>query len=442
MTANVVVRGLLMLMTVGALFLWSYGSLLLIAWGGRAILMTPGVLALLFGYVYLLLSLYACFRKPSLKGLSVMAVLLNLPLAAFFIYSVSHYEDHLKLGTLVLPAFMLAWVFLCLTRWFLDSRISTGVQVITYTVATGLMLFGAVKIWPHMVDHESEALTVMRAAMASNGPLARAGFSEALRHASSISNKSRRSQVLQNIATSQARLGLYDDSTETIKLYLETDPEGQEKERLLSSIVMAQIDNKDYEAALATARKLDSYAVLQIQYFGFKAIDKAKEGHEEEARRIIDTAIALANEQKVPSTQTMQFMQIADALAKMGWHDAALASAQRSGTENSFILLGSIAVNEAKAGNTAPARQTMRVIQQTLELALKSCRSRKGVEERDQCLSRLVDELDDARFFNLGRSAARSISSTSKREDAFKRISDFASRFLNSDSEVLIKQDR
>ena len=303
-----------------------------------------------------------------------------------------------------------------------------------------MLLLVAVTVWPLTIDHESEARRFMQAAAASsNVAETRVNFSEALQHATRIRHQLQRSMFLRQIVIEQADRRLYDDSTETIKTYM-ADLDQRDKEELLLSIISKQIRNKDYGTAIATAKNVNLDAVLQIQNLGSEAVSRAKQGKVEEARQILATAITLANSQEVASMQTMQFMHIAEAQAKIGWHDGAMDSARRAGTERLFALLGSIGANEAEAGNKESARQTIQVIHETFGIAVNKCLGQGRVEERDRCLSKLVVELGDDRFFYLARSAASKISSISQRDLASRKISEFAAKYLNRDLEGVIKE--
>ena len=418
---------------------WAYETLFALGWSGGAILLHPAVFILLFGYVYLLLSLFVCFKNPSIKTLSIICVVLNLPLAALFIYWASHIQDYLAPQHFVPLAYILVWTFLTITRWFVDNRISALGQAVAITLVAAVLLLVASTVWPLTIDHESEARRFMQAAAGSNLAEARANFSEALQHATRIRDQFQRSVFLRQIVIAQADRRLYDDSTETIETYL-ADLHQRDKEELLLSIVRKQISNKDYGTAIATAKNLNSYAVLQIQDLGSEAVSQAKQGKVEEARQILATAITLANSQEVASTQTTQFMHIAEAQAKIGWHDGAMDSARRAGTGRTFAILGSIGANEAETGNKESARQTIQVIHETFEIAVNKCLHHGTVEVRDRCLSKLVIELGDDRFFYLARSAAGKITSISERDLASRKIAEFAAKYLNRDLEGIIKQ--
>jgi len=419
---------------------WTYLTLFVLAWGGRAILVHQAVFFYLFGYVYFLLSLYPCFKKPSIKALSIMGLVLNVPMAVLFIYWVSHLVDYLTPGAFVPLAYILVWTFLWIARWFVDRNISARSQAVTMTLVAGVLVLGAATVWPLTIDHESEARRFLQAAVTDNAMEARANFSEALRHATHIRNDADKIQFLQQIAMAQAQLRLYDESSDTIKTYLGNSLEEHDKEYLLTSIVRTQVKNKDYEIALATAKVMNAAGRFQVQSLTLEAVSTAKEGKAEEARQILDTAITLANEQKDMSKHTMAFMHIAEAQAKIGWHDGALNSAPRAGTENLFAILGMIGANEAEAGYKESARQTMQVIYETLGIAVEKCLSHRTVERRDRCQSKLVIELGDYGFFHLARSTATQISSISERDLAFRKISDFQTKYLNRDREEIIKQ--
>jgi hypothetical protein len=431
-------RVLLALMSIVGLLSWSYNVLFVVAYYGKGVFASPAAALFFVPYAYLLTSLYFCVRKPSIKTLSIMGLVLNAPLVAIFIYWLSHIEDYLPLNALVPVAYILVWFFLWLAYWFVDHEISARTQAVTIAIVSGGLLLGAALVWPLMIDHESQARNFLQAAVNGSPGEARTNFAESLQHTTRIRRFFNRSQMLQQIAIAQAQRKLYDDSSTTLKSYLENGFEERDKEQLLTSIVMAQLKNKDYEIALATARTLNSYMTLQIQYFGLEAVSKAQEGKDDEARQILNVATTLANEQKVASLQKIAFMHIAEAQAKIGWHDGALDSARRAGPENSFALLGSIGVNEAEAGHKESARQTMRVIDEMLGSAVDKCLNYGTETESDRCLLKLVNELGDDRFFHLARSAASKISSISERDLASRRISNFGAKYLNSDLEDLM----
>src|SRR5260370_15596115 len=77
-------RVLLAAMSMAGLLGWAYITLFVLAYYGRGVLVSPAAVMLLFGYVYLLLSLFPCFKNPSIKTLTIMGVALNLPLGAYF----------------------------------------------------------------------------------------------------------------------------------------------------------------------------------------------------------------------------------------------------------------------------------------------------------------------------------------------------------------------
>lgn len=431
-------RVLLGVMSIVGLLGWSYIVLFALAYYGKGVFASPAAVLFLVPYAHLLTSLYFSIKKPSLKTLSILGIVLNAPLVAVFIYWLSHIEDYLGLNALVPVAYVLVWLFLWLTRWFVDHQIPARTQAVTIAIVGGGLLLGAALVWPLLIDHESEARNFLQAAVNGNPDEARKNFAASLHHTNQVRRSLSKNQLLQQIAVAQAHRKFYDDSSTTLKRYVENGSEERDKEQLVTSIVMAQIKNRDYETALATARTLGSYMTLQIQYLTLEAVAKAQVGKHDEAKQILNVAITLANEQKVETVQKMAFMHIAEAQAKIGWHDGALDAARRAGPENLFALLGSIGVNEAEAGHKESARQTMRVIDELLRSAVDTC-LRNGTEpDRDRCLLKLVNELGDHRFFHLARSAAGKISAIPERDLASRRISNFGAKYLNSDLQDLI----
>ena len=108
----VVLRVLLGAMSMAGLLGWSYLTLFVLGLGGRAILVHPIMFFYLFGYVYLLLSLYPCFKKPSIKTLFIMGLVLNVFPAVLFIYWVLNVVDYLTPGAFVPLAYILVWTLL------------------------------------------------------------------------------------------------------------------------------------------------------------------------------------------------------------------------------------------------------------------------------------------------------------------------------------------
>jgi hypothetical protein len=439
LSANIVLalRILLGTMSVVGLIGWGYSVLFFLAYYGRHMLAHWSVLIVLFPFVYLLLALFFSVRLPSLKTFFISGAVLNAPLVASFVYAVLHVEDQLRPGALVPIAYVLAWTCLGVMRWFIERHVSTLPRVITVAVLGGGLLLSATTVWPLMIDYRSEAQRYFQAAINANTADARSGFTEALRSATGIRRKEERIQFLGHIAVAQANRRLYEDSSETLKIYLDSDVENDDKERLFTSLTGAQIKNKDYGLALETARKLTSHQTLEIQYLSMEAVAAAETRDLEHATHILDVANTLANEQN-ESTRKSAFMHIADAQAKIGWHDAALNSAQRAGTENLIWVLGSMGVQEAERGYKESARHTMRVIHDTVDAAARDCSSRESVELKDRCLSELINKLGDAQFFQQARFVANKISSISKKDLALTRILDFEARFLNRDLEEVM----
>ncbi len=431
-------RSLLGVISVAGLLGWSYGMLVILGYYGKGAFAGPTSLLLLFPYTYLLLSLYSSFKKLSLKTLIIMGGVLNAPLVAVFTYGLLHIERYLKLTAFIPIVYILGWTFLCIARWFVDHHVSSQRRAITLTVLFGFLLVGGVTVWPHTIDHEEKALHFLQAAAHGDPVNARANFSESLRHATLIRRKADSLRFIQQIAMVQANRKFYDDSSNTIKTYLDTNLEQKDREWLTTSIIRTQLKNKDYALALSTARPLNCSERFHVQPLTLEAESLIAAGRPEEARQILNVAITLANEQRNSNLQTYDFSYIADAQAKMGWHDGALESARQLGTRRIIGLLGSIGVREAEAGYKESARDSLRVIYETVHEAVAKCVKRETVEERDQCLSDLVDELGDDRFFNLARSVASRISSLPKRDLASIRISEFGTRYLNSDLEGLI----
>jgi hypothetical protein len=430
-------RILLGVMCLAGLLGWSYGILVVVAYYGHRSLTSPWILVFLLPFIYLILTLYSCLKTLSFKTLTILGAVLNAPLLALFLYSLANIEDYLRLQVFLPVAYILGWTFLLIARWFAGYQLSARKRAITISVMAGILLLATVSVFPLTVDHESEAVNFLRAGSDGSPGEAQANFAEALRHATRIRRKSQRVQLIQQIALAQASRKLYDDSKST-QAYLNDAEEG-DRDWLTSTLVRVQLKNGDYDLAHATARPLNSSGRFQIQYLALEAEASAREGRHEEARQILNTAIALANEQPNADTQTYSFMFIAEAQSKIGWHDGALESARRLGGRKSIALLGGIGVNEAEAGYKDSARQTMQIIYATVNEAIGNCLQRRAVEEKDQCLSELVDELGDDRFFHLARTAATRISSISKRDLAQRSIAVFEARYLNSDLEDLIK---
>jgi hypothetical protein len=432
-------RALLALISLVGLLGWSYGILVVIAYTGKRGLVSPAAVMLLFGYVYLLLSLYSSFRKPSLKTLSIMGVMLNAPLVAVFIYALMHVERKLAPGAFVPVAYVLTWTGLWVGRWFVDHQISARRQVATIALGGAGVLLGAVFVWPLTIDHEFEAYRFIQAAFNESPLNTYSNFEEALRHAEQIRQPSQRTALLQQIAVAQAHRRLHEDSSNTIKTYLEKGLDPSDREDLLNSIVMAQIDNRDYERALTTARILNSSGRFSVQRLTLRAISTANAGKTHEARQILETAMILANEQ-VGTNQAFSFMNLAEAHSKIGFHDDALKWAQKVGPEHIFARLGSNGVNEAEAGYKDSARHTMQVIEETLDTSVRKCLRHPRSEDKDYCLSKLVDKLGNNRFFRLARATAAKMSSISSKDLAFRRISTFEAKYLNEDKAVRILQ--
>jgi hypothetical protein len=432
-------RILLATMCLGGVLFWSYGMLVIAGYYGRGVFASSAVFQLLVPYLYLFITLYCCFKKLSIKTLIILGAVLNAPLVALFIYFLTHFERYVGLNAFVPLAYVLGWSFLLLALWFAEHGLSTRKRAVTIAVLAGVLLLGAVAVFPLTVDHESEALTFLQAANDGSPDEARANFAESLRHAIRIRRKSERVQMIQQIAMGQARRKLYDDAN-TTRAYLDNGADEGDRDWLTDALVLQQLRNQDYSIALATARPMNSAGRFQIQRLTLEADSRAQEGQTEAAREILETAITLADEQPNQNTRTYAYAFIAEAQAKIGWHDGALASAQKYGAENSIGLLGSIGVNEAEAGYKDSARQTLQVIYGTVNEAMGNCLQRPTVAEKDRCLSELVDELGDDQFFRLARTAAERISTMPKRDLAGRSVSEFEARFLNVDLEDRIKK--
>src|SRR5713101_3973309 len=163
-------RVLLAAMSMAGLLGWAYLTLFTLAYFGRVVLVSPAVFMLLFGYVYLLLSLYPCFKNPSIKTLTIMGVALNLPPVAYFIYLVSHIEDKLDRNALVPVAFVLAWFLLWLARWFVAKSVSPLKQIIAVVVVIASVLSGAAAIRPLTTDPNNEARRMSEAGAQARNP--------------------------------------------------------------------------------------------------------------------------------------------------------------------------------------------------------------------------------------------------------------------------------
>ena len=432
-------RMLLATMCVGGLLGWSYVILFSLAYYGKAVFSSPFALLLLFPYAYLLLTLYFCFKPPSIKTLAIVGAILNTPLVLIFAYWVWRREDNLHINAFIPIAYVLVWFLLGTTRWLVEKRISGRGQAITFGVAAAILSLGAVIAWPMMINHRSESQKYLYTAVNGEPSDAKANFDASLQHALLIRREYERRSFLEEIAIAQARHRLYDDSANTIKTYLEKDLDQRDRDELMRSIVRAQITNKDYGAALTTARPLNSSGTFSVQSLTLEAVAAGKAGRMQEARQIIATAITLANEQTSADMQNYSFGHIADAQAQLGEHDAALATAHRVNEKNLIVLLGSMGRNEAEAGYKESARDTLQVIYTTVAESASKCGSKKTSLERDQCLLTLVEVLGDDRFFNLATSVARSINSISTRDLAFRKIFKYEAQYLNSDLEDLIK---
>jgi len=431
-------RILLAAMSVAGLLGWSFIVLVSLAYYGKGVLASLALPVIVFGYAYLLLSLYSCIKTPSVKTLSIMGVILNAPMVAAFIYSLAHVERQLRPGALIPVAYVLAWTGLWLGRWFVDHQISGRRQVATIALGGAGLLLGAVFVWPLTIDHEFEAYRFLQAAFSESPLNAQSSLEQALRYAKQIRQPSQRTAVLQQIAVAQARRRLYEDSSNTIKIYLEKGLDRRDMEDLLTSIVMAQIENKDYERALTTARILNDSGRFSVQRLTLQAISTANAGRTHEARQILEAATTLANEQQVGTRQTSSFMHLAEAHSKIGFHDDALKWAQKVGPEHIFATLGSNGVNEAEAGYKDSARHTLQVIEETLDTSVRNCLQHPTSEKKDLCLSKLVDKLGDHRFFHLARATASKINGISLKDRAFRHISGFEAKYLREDIEERI----
>jgi hypothetical protein len=431
-------RILLGAMSLAGLLGWSYAILVVVAYYGKYLLSSPASLGILLPCIYLFLTLYSCIKTLAIKTLTVLGAVLNAPLLALFLYSLWEITDYLNLAAFVPAAYILVWTFLLIARWFADYQLSGRQRAITVSSLAGVLLLGAVAVFPLTVDHESKAQNYFQAAIHGSHNETRANFAESLRHATLIGRKYERVQLIQQIALAQATHRLYDDSN-TTRSYLNNDANAGDGDWLTSALVRVQLKNRDYELALATARPLNSSGRFQIQYLALEAEASAREGELEEARQILKTAITLASEQPNENTQKYAFMFIAEAQSKIGWHDGAIESAQRYGRENSIALLGSIGVNEAEAGHNEAAQRTLQLIYATVNEAIGNCLQRRA-EEKDQCLLELVEKLGDDRLFHLARTAATRMISISKRDLAYRSISNFEAKYLNSDLEDLIKK--
>lgn len=430
-------RILLGAMCIAGLLGWSYSVLVVVGYYGKGVFRSPESLVILLPFIYLLLTLYSCLKRLSIKTLTILAVVLNAPLLALFFYWLSHIEDYLKLTAFVPVAYILGWTFILIARWFADYQPSARKRAITIFSLACVLLLGAVKVFPLIVDHESGARNFLRAAIHGRPNETRVNFAKSLRHATLIRNKYVRVQLIQQIALAQATRKLYDDSSAT-QAYLNNEASASDENWLATALVRAQLKNRDYDLALATARPLNSSGRFQVQYLTLEAEARAQEGALEEARQILQTAIILASEQPNEIIRKQAFMFIAQAQSKIGWHDGAMESVHKYGHKYSIALLGSIAANENKAGHHEAAQQTLQVFYATVNEAIRNCLQRRTVEEKDKCLLELVDELGDDRFFRLARTAATRIVSISKKDLAYRSITNFEARHLNSDLEDLL----
>ena len=431
-------RVLLAAISVIGLIYWSYLTLFVTAYYGIGSLASPYTVLLLFPFAYLLVSLFSSIKPPSIRTHTILTIVLNAPLVAFFIYSISAIEDYLRVTAFVPVIYVLAWSCIWLVRWFARNHTSVARQAITVGLLGAALTFGAVEVWPLMINHEAEAQRFLQEAVNGNPHEARENFAESRQHARLIHNEFGRREFLRQIAVAQANLRLYDDSSETIRVYIAEGPESRDKDQLLHQVVMSQVKNRDYNLALATAQNLEDSGSLQIQYLSLEAIAKSKAGNKDEARQILDVAITLADGQ-LERGQKFAFINIAEAQAEIGWHEAAVASARKSGTENWFGLLASIGIKEAEAGFKDSARDTMKLIESTVENRVTACRRLKG-DQTDRCLFELVEELGDRRFFNLATSVALKIDSLAQRDYALRRVLDFGIKFGTGDLEDMISK--
>lgn len=408
----VVLRVLLGAMSMAGLLGWAYLTLFALAWGGGAILVHPVVFFLLFGYVYLLLSPYLCFKNPPINTLTIIGGLLNLPPIVYFIYLVSHIEDKLQLAAFVPVAFVLVWFLLWLLRWFVARNVSTSKQILAIVIVLVGVIAGAAALKPLTTDPDSEARRLSAAgAQARNPDEAKRLFAKARDQANRIKNPYIREQPLSVIAYNQAKAGLIYDAEANAN---ECESDGARK-IAFNSIVRGQLESGDWRGAVMTAKSHEAGGVL-FMALKENSVAKAQTGQIESAKEIMRFAEQTADDPAFESLRRWSFSAVAVAQAQLGLHDEALSSARKTGAEYAPEQLAFIAMTEKQAGYLEQSRAS---VQEAIRGVVAL---RKDTVSRDNTLYELAAHLSDGGLFDEARLVANSIQSISTKEILFRSM--------------------
>ncbi len=400
------IRILLAAMSAVGFLGWSYITLVVLAYAGRAAFFGPAGLLLLFGYSYLLFSLFFSVKNPSLKTLTAIGIGLNLPLVLASVYAVTHFEDKLNWSAFLPAAFVLVWFLLGLARWFTE----TGVSALKQIISIGLILLGILSalaaIRPLTVDPESEARRLSEAGGRVTTPdQAKQLFAEALDQARRIDNPHHRDHPLAVIAYNQAKAGLISDAEKTAN-ECQADVG---RPMAFNSIVRGQVEFGDLHGALLTAKTHDSGDVL---FMALKeaSIENAQAGRSDRATAIMRFAEQAADDSAFENLRRWSFSAVAMAQAQLGLHDEAISSARKTGAEYAPEQMAFVAMTEKKAGHLEHSRAS-------IEEAIRGVKAvRNDQVSRDSTFYEIADHLAEAGMFDEARSVTDSIESATTRD--------------------------
>jgi len=406
-------------MSISGLVYWAYGTLVVFAWVGvSAIFLPPTSSLLLFGYVYLLASVYFSVKTGSVRALSTAGIILNLPLVGFFIYAVSHIEDRLHPASLVPLAFVLAWFLLWISRWFVAKDISVTKQIFGLMLLLAVLGAGAITIWPLTVAPQPEAERLgLAGAQAPNSSEARRFFEQALKQANRIRNPFKKERPLQRIAYYQAKANLFDDA-ESTALACASDTG---RTVAFNAIVRAQVENGDLNQAVRTTK---SHGTGNVLFMALReaAVFEAETGQSAKANELIRFADQTANDPIFENLRRWSFAEIAIAQAQLGLHEEALISLNKTGDEYAPAHLITIAITEKEAGFFERSRAS---IQEAIRRVLLL---RKTDNDRDHTLFEFAHSLSAARCFEEAKLLSNAVHSNTTREMLFRSISEAEAR--------------
>lgn len=405
-----VLRALLATMSFAALLGWSYITLGAVAWG--AIVLPSIFLGILFGYVYLLLSIYLSLKNPPIHTITELGVALNLVPVVYFIYVLLHIEDKLSRAAFVPMGFVFVWLLLLLFRWFTFRNVSPARQILTIFIVFASATVSLAALMPLTIDPYSEAARLSEAGARTRNPEeAKRLFAQAHKQANRIKNPYGREQPLGVVAYNQAKAGLIQDAEATAN---KCTSEGARK-IAYNYIVRGQLESGDLRGAVVTAKSYDSGEALFMTLRDI-AIARAQAGQTESAKEITRFAEQTAQDPAFESLARWSFAYLATAQAQLGLHDEALSSARKTGDEYAPEQMASIAITEKQAGY---AEQSRASVQEAIRGVMAL---RKDISSRDSSLYELANRLSDSGLFDEARMVADSIQSESTRAFLFRSM--------------------